>query len=58
MAKNPNLIEVTRCEQCIFYIGSEYSNTGHCSMWNKASVKNGYCHRAETEVTDDESETE
>lgn len=54
MAKNPNLIEVTRCEQCVFYIGSEYSNTGHCSMWNKSTIKAGYCHRAETEEPEDE----
>lgn len=47
-------IEVTPCIECIYFIGSEYSNVGHCSMWNKSTSKDGYCHRAETEVPDDE----
>lgn len=51
---NPNIVEVTRCKDCIYYIGSDYSNTGHCSMWNKSSNTDGYCYRAETEVPEDE----
>lgn len=51
---NPNLIEVTRCKDCIFYIGSEHSNVGHCSMWNKGTSNEGYCHRAETEMPEEE----
>ena len=46
-------IDVTNCKDCVYFIGSEYSNTGHCSMWNKGSSKEGYCHRAETEVVED-----
>ena len=52
--KNPNLVEITRCKDCIYFIGSEYSNVGHCSMWNKASNKDGYCYRAETEAPEEE----
>lgn len=51
---NPNIIEVTRCKDCIFYIGSDFSNVGHCSMWNRSTIKDGYCHLAETEVPEDE----
>ena len=47
-------IDVTNCKDCIYFISSEYSNVGHCSMWNKSSSKDGYCHRAETEVQEDE----
>lgn len=47
-------IDATNCKDCVFFIGSEYSNTGHCSMWNKGTIKDGYCHRAETEVLEDE----
>jgi hypothetical protein len=46
-------IDVTNCKDCIFFIGSEYSNAGHCSMWNKSTTKQGYCHRAETEVLEE-----
>lgn len=49
-----NLVEVTFCKDCIYFIGSDYSNTGHCAMWNKSSSKAGYCHHAETEVLEDE----
>ena len=52
--KNPNIVEVTRCKNCIYFIGSEYSNVGHCSMWNKSTGQAGYCHRAETEEVQDE----
>ena len=47
-------IDVTLCKERIFFIGSEFSNAGHCSMWNKSTTKSGYCHRAETEVPEDE----
>ena len=39
-----NLVEVIRCKDCDFFIGSDLSNVGHCSMWNKATIKDGYCH--------------
>ena len=54
MGKNENLVEVIRCKDCVYFIGSEYSNVGHCSMWNKSSSKEGYCHRAETEPVEEE----
>jgi hypothetical protein len=47
---NPNLIEITRCKDCIYFVGDDYSNVGHCSMWNKACLNEGYCYHAETEV--------
>lgn len=47
-------IDVTPCKECIYFIGSDYSNTGHCSMWNKPCIKEGYCYHAETEVPEDE----
>ena len=53
MGKNENLIEVIRCKNCVFFVGSEYSNVGQCCMWNKSSSKEGYCHRAETEPAED-----
>ena len=51
--KNPNKIEVTRCKDCVYFIGSDISNVGHCSMWNKGVVNNGYCYRAETEMPEE-----
>lgn len=47
-------IDVTNCKDCVYFIGSDFSNVGHCSMWNKATSKDGYCHRVETEVIEDE----
>ena len=47
-------IDVTNCKDCVFFIGSDLSNVGHCSMWNKSTSQAGYCHRAETEVSEDE----
>ena len=47
-------IDVTNCKDCVFFIGSDLSNVGHCSMWNKSTSQTGYCYRAETEVQDDE----
>jgi hypothetical protein len=46
-------IEVTNCKDCVYFIGSDLSNTGHCSMWNKGTLNSGYCHRAETEPEED-----
>lgn len=46
-------VEVVRCKNCIFFVGSEYSNVGHCSMWNKATIKDGYCYHGETESVED-----
>lgn len=46
--------KITRCKDCVFFIGNEYSNVGHCSMWNKTTVNVGYCYRAETEEVEDE----
>jgi hypothetical protein len=48
-----NLVEVIRCKNCCFFIGSEYSNVGHCSMWNKPTPKEGFCHYAETDPIED-----
>lgn len=45
-----NKIEVTFCKDCIYFIGNDISNVGHCSMWNKGVVNKGYCYRAETEA--------
>ena len=39
-----NLVEVIRCKDCDFFIGSDLSNVSHCSIWNKATIKDGYCH--------------
>lgn len=50
---NPNLVEVTRCKDCVYFIGSEYSNVGHCAMWNKGVLNEGYCYRAETELPEE-----
>ena len=47
-------LNIIHCKECVFFIGSEYSNTGHCSMWNKGTSNIGYCHRAETEEVQDE----
>ena len=47
-------IEVIQCKDCIYFIGSEYSNVGHCTMWNKGTSKEGYCHRAEKEPVEEE----
>ena len=30
-------IDVTNCKDCVFFIGSDLSNVGHCSMWNKST---------------------
>jgi hypothetical protein len=49
-----NKIEVTRCKDCIYFIGSDISNVGHCSMWNKGVVNTGFCYRAETEAAADD----
>ena len=47
-----NLVEVIRCKDCDLFIGSDLSNVGHCSMWNKATSKDGYCHHGEKEVVE------
>jgi hypothetical protein len=49
-----NKVEVIRCKDCVYFIGSDISNVGHCSMWNKGVVNNGYCYRAETEELEEE----
>ena len=51
---NENKVEVTRCKDCVYFIGSDISNVGHCSMWNKGVVNIGYCYRAETELPEEE----
>ena len=43
-------IVVTRCKDCVYYIGNEYSNVGYCAMWNKSCSKEGYCYHASTEL--------
>lgn len=48
MGKNENLVEVIRCKNCVFFVGSEYSNVGQCCMWNKSTIKDGYCYHGET----------
>lgn len=46
--------EVTECKDCVYFIGSDYSNVGHCSMWNKSSIKDGYCYHGTTEVPEED----
>ncbi len=47
-------IEVTRCIECVYFIGNDLTNIGHCTMWNQGVPNDGYCYRAESEVLNEE----
>lgn len=49
-----NKIEVVRCEDCVYFIGNDITNVGHCTMWNMGVVNRGYCYRGETESANEE----
>lgn len=42
-----NTVDVIRCKDCDFFIGSDYSNTGHCCIFNAPVIKDGFCYHGE-----------
>lgn len=48
-------IDVTRCQNCVYFIANTTSNVGHCTMWNQGVMDNGFCYRGEV-VPIDENE--
>lgn len=47
ISENEPLIP-TRCKDCIYFI------LDYCISWNRPTIPSGYCHKAETEGTQNE----